>query len=281
MKHIFIAKKGYDGDLLNSIVSIMQGYDYKIVYTSKIEDAKQIASEYNHLQEPVRIYSIGGDGMAYWTVNGMVGSNNELVILPRGTGNDTARALYDTLDPIQILKSTLKQEAKTSTLMQINEHYSINVICCGLDAEIANSVHDNNSGFKGKYIFTLLNKIKNLTLYPTIIKSNNEVIYKGKCAVCAICNGKYFGGGFMIGYHSSFNSSTLDINIVDNIKKKDLLKCLKALVTKKIPSLPQYKTFNLNEIEITSTQRFNVDGEIFEPGTYKIKKIENIINIVY
>ena len=64
-----------------------------------------------------RIYAVGGDGMVHEIVQGLVGSDNELVIIPAGTGNDFIRTIADTSDPYELLKISLSK-AQQNTLIQ-------------------------------------------------------------------------------------------------------------------------------------------------------------------
>ena len=103
MKHIFILKPNTSKELVNCIVSSMQGKRYELRYTKDLDDARRIALSYREEKEICRLYAIGGDGFVHKVVNGMVNSHNELIVIPQGTGNDFARSIYKNLDAIKIL----------------------------------------------------------------------------------------------------------------------------------------------------------------------------------
>ena len=88
MKHIFILKPNTSKELVNCIVSSMQGKHYVLRYTKDLDDAREIALSYQEEKEICRLYAIGGDGFVHKVVNGMVHSHHELVVIPQGTGND-------------------------------------------------------------------------------------------------------------------------------------------------------------------------------------------------
>ena len=54
-----------------------------------------------------RIYAVGGDGMIHEIVQGLVGSDNELVVIPTGTGNDFVRTIADENDPEKVIKEII------------------------------------------------------------------------------------------------------------------------------------------------------------------------------
>ena len=81
-KHVFIMKPNLkDTKIETMIVSIMQGYHYEIKYTKYSRHAIKIAKEYHNC----RIYAVGGDGLIHEIVQGIAGSDNELVVIPAET----------------------------------------------------------------------------------------------------------------------------------------------------------------------------------------------------
>ena len=117
------------------------------------------------------MYAIGGDGFVHKVVNGMVKSHHELVVIPQGTGNDFARSIYKDLDAIKVFKDSLKKEAKPIDVIQCRDDlYCVNVLCCGLDADVGNIVNTNRKTTIAprilQYSFTILDKIFHLKFYP-------------------------------------------------------------------------------------------------------------------
>ena len=103
-KHVFIMKPNLkDTKIETMIVSIMQGYHYEIKYTKYSRHAIKIAKECHNC----RIYAVGGDGLIHEIVQGIVGSDNELVVIPAGTGNDFIRSIADSKDPGVLLRKSL------------------------------------------------------------------------------------------------------------------------------------------------------------------------------
>ena len=239
MKHIFILRPNTSKELVNCIVSSMQGKRYELRYTKDLDDARKIALSYQEEKEVCRLYAIGGDGFVHKVVNGMVNSHNELVVIPQGTGNDFARSIYKNLDAIKIFKKSLKKEAKAIDVIQCKEDlYCINVFCCGLDADVGNLVNTNRKTTLFprimQYSLTILNKIFHLKFYPTDIYTYNKDIYQGNVLICTFCNGHYFGGGYQAGYYSSLDDGMIDMSVVGEISKKELPYYLKGLITNKL-----------------------------------------------
>ena len=122
--------------------------------------------------------------------------------------------------------------------------YCINVFCCGLDADVGNLVNTNRKTTLFprimQYSLTILDKIFHLKFYPTDIYTYNKDIYQGNVLICTFCNGHYFGGGYQAGYYSSLEDGMIDMSVVPEISKKELLYYLKGLITNTLQ-----KNFNI------------------------------------
>lgn len=286
MKHIFILRPDTNKDLVNQIVTLMQGRHYELCYTKDIDDARIIASRYNQSEELCRLYAVGGDGFVHKVANGMMGSYNQLVVIPQGTGNDFARSIYCDLNPMRILKNSLTGQVHPIDIIKCKDDlYCINVFCCGLDAEVGNIVNVNRRNIKYlprtlHYGYTILDKIFHLKFYPTQIEHDGMKLFDGEVVVCAFCNGKYFGGGYLAGYESKNDDGFIDMTVIGNISKKELPRYVKALITNRLNKTKKYQHFSKKYVTVKSSQYVNIDGEMYEPGTYHLECLHNALQLV-
>ena len=141
MKQIFlinpVAGTGKLVSVMKTIDEIKQDEDV-IIYTKAPKDALDIVPRYPHC----RIYSIGGDGTLNEVVNGLL-DNQELIVIPNGTGNDFSKGIYAQKDPIQALTYYATRKSHPVDLLSVNGHRYINSACFGLDSDTANHVHDH------------------------------------------------------------------------------------------------------------------------------------------
>lgn len=140
-KHIFIMKPNLKNTKIETmIIDVMKGYQYEIKYTEYPQHATKIAKSYQRCN--YRIYAVGGDGMIHEIVQGLIGSDNELVIILAGTGNDFIRTISHTNAPDKLLKMSLHLKSEAIDLIKVNDIYCINIFCCAFDSDIANNVHN-------------------------------------------------------------------------------------------------------------------------------------------
>ena len=282
-KHIFIMKPNLKNTKIETmIIDVMKGYQYEIKYTEYPQHATKIAKSYQRCN--YRIYAVGGDGMIHEIVQGLIGSDNELVIIPAGTGNDFIRTISHTNAPDKLLKMSLHLKSEAIDLIKVNDIYCINIFCCAFDSDIANNVH-NYQQVKYlpralQYANVLVKRLSRYRLYPTSLYYDGEEIYQGNLIVGAFCNGKYFGGGFKIGKNAKLDDGFIDINLVSNLKKRSIPYYLILLFSGKLERGRLYYHNKLKELDLETKQDVNIDGETYPSGRYHLEIVKNSLKVV-
>ena len=97
MKRIFIVNPNSGGGKALKVVENIKkiceedNLEHEIFFTDGPNDATRIAKKFRFSSNI--IYSVGGDGTLNEVVNGVVGTNNLLSVIPCGSGNDFERTL--------------------------------------------------------------------------------------------------------------------------------------------------------------------------------------------
>lgn len=282
-KHIFIIKPNPNNAKIETlIVKNMRGYPYEIKYTRYPKHASAIAASYRGCHH--RIYAVGGDGLIHEVVQGLVGSENELVVLPAGTGNDFIRSIADTRNLETLLKKSLRLQAQPIDLIKVNDIYCINVFCLALDSDVANNVHKYRQikvlPRSLQYVNVLVRRFVKYRPLPTTLRCQGKIIYRDKLLIGAFCNGKYFGGGFKIGKCADVKNGLIDINLVPELKKSQLPYYVTLLLTERLEHGELYYHTQLKEVEVESNKEVNIDGEVYPAGIYHLKIVNKAINVV-
>ncbi len=260
MKRIFIVNpisgNGKSIEIANEIKEVLDrdNEDYEMYYTTSPKEAISIASRFNSAA-PHIIYSVGGDGTLFEVVNGISNSNNILGIIPSGTGNDFIKSLNS------------DEEITYVDLGRMNEYRFINIASVGIDCEIA-----NNQNQMKKYSIPKTLRYKASILYtlshfqsPYIKANINDQEFARNITILAICNGKYYGGGFAIAPNAKYDDGQFDIYLADYVEKFKIPGLLLKLVRGKHETSPYVHKFYSNKVVIHSDYNLNcnLDGEIF------------------
>lgn len=275
MKYVFIinpasGKTDYD-KIKENIIKTLENEEYEIYETKAPKEATEIASRFKN-EENTIVYSVGGDGTLNEVVNGIAEGKCKLGIIPTGSGNDFYRTL---------------KEAQTENvrldLGKVNGRYFINIASVGMDAETCNNANKIKSKIKlhSSYYLALIHTFLTFKSKSLKLKIDKNV-YAGDYIIAAICNGKYYGGGFKIAPVASFDDNHFDIYLVSKAGKLKLIKILLALLKSDHEKYNEVRKYTGKNITITSENNLivNIDGEITISKNIEIKMIEDAL-IIY
>lgn len=275
MKYVFIinpasGKTDYD-KIKQNIMKTLENEEYEIYETKVPKEATEIASRFKN-EENTIVYSVGGDGTLNEVVNGIAEGKCKLGIIPTGSGNDFYRTL---------------KEAQTENvrldLGKVNGRYFINIASVGMDAETCNNANKIKSKIKlhSSYYLALIHTFLTFKSKSLKLKIDKNV-YAGDYIIAAICNGKYYGGGFKIAPVASFDDNQFDIYLVSKAGKLKLIKILLALLKSEHEKYNEVRKYTGKNITITSENNLivNIDGEITISKNIEIEMIEDAL-IIY
>ncbi len=293
MRHLFIinpaAGKKKSTQQLEALLARLS-FDHEVAYTQQAGDAERLARQAAQSGQPVRIYACGGDGTLNEVVNGAAGWDNAAITcVPKGTGNDFLKIFGKDYRTAFYDLEALAQGPQTAfDLMDCNGKLGIDVVCTGLDARIAADAHRYKgwhfvSGM-GAYVLALLENV----LFKKI--SNHMKVQLGdrcldaEATLMCVCNGRYYGGGFMPVPEAMPDDGVLDMLYI----KKVALPRLPGLVGKyakgKYRSLTRYITdYHGQSVTFSSRQPILavVDGEVMEDTHFTVSLSDRKVNFFY
>lgn len=295
MKHLFIlnpnaGKKKATEEFCAQIRHTFEGQNYEIAFTERPGHAEELARAAAQAGEPVRIYACGGDGTLNEVVCGAAGFDNAAVTnVPRGTGNDflkifgpNCRAAFSDL-------SALADGPQAAfDLMDCSGKLGLGVICAGVDARIAADVHQYSrlplvSGI-GAYILSLVVNVlfKGITR-PTSVRVEGETL-TGDTAIICICNGRYYGGGFMPVGEAMPDDGVLDILIVPRVSRFTFFRLVGKYAKGQYRRYPGIiRHFHCGGISFSSPEEIVtvVDGEVLRGPAFTVRLSEKKVNFFY
>lgn len=258
-----------------------------IELTKHIGHATTIVEEYiQQYEEPIVIYVVGGDGTLSEVASAIKYIDRaSMVVIPRGTGNDFARATNSYKSMRKIIRKSLEQNVIKVDSIKIGNRTCMNVLNAGLDAAIA----DNMNLFRKwpvvsgsmKYKLAIAYTIFGAKNYKLKIRVDNK-IYKGVYTLIAIGNNKYYGGGVKALPYAEIDDGMLDICLINSTSLLQKLIFLPKYSKGKHEGISLVKMLKGKEISVVSTRKIpvSIDGEIYYTNRFKAKAEEKSVNIV-
>lgn len=179
--------------------------------------------------EKLRVFTAGGDGTFNEALTGVYGFENAAVgCLPFGSGNDFLRT-YGTREEFLDLDAQFAGSEAGIDLMQTNLGLSATICAAGLDAQVAYGIPKfRRIPFCGGEVSYLLSIVEQLCGH---IGRKVEYQIDGEtlevdCLMCAICNGRAYGGGFLAAPEAQPNDGWLDVFIIRKVGRLTIAKLL-------------------------------------------------------
>ena len=291
MKHLFIinpiAGKGNAIRCKEIIEKYFEDEDdyYEIITTERPEEATDVVKNYDYSEE-CKVYSVGGDGTLNEVINGLIGKNASLGIIPAGSGNDFVRSYLDDSDLSNIIKDTIEGESKEVDVGCINDRYFINISAIGFPAD----VNLNAKIFKNKHIISgslayILGALVSLFKFKSekIKFIIDGVENTDEMFLVALANGRYYGGGIVLAPDAELSDGSLDFYGIKKSNPYKILRYLVAFLTKK--DIRKFKDTYYNKcktLKIISEKEIisNIDGEIIKSNEFNFEIIPKGIKLI-
>ena len=207
--------------------------DYTIHTTEYAGHARELAraaaQEAAQAGDSLRIWTAGGDGTFMEAMTGVQGFSNAAVgCLPYGSGNDFLRT-YGTRAEFTDLDAQLAGGEVTIDLLETSLGLSATICAAGLDAQVAYGIPKfRRIPLCGGEVSYLLSIVEQLCGH---IGRRVEYTIDGEtfavdCLMCAICNGRTYGGGFCAGPEAQPDDGWLDVFIVRKVGRLTIAKLL-------------------------------------------------------
>lgn len=209
--------------------------------------------------------------------------------MPRGTGNDFLKIFGPEYRAAFSDLSALAEGPQAAfDLMDCNGKLGLGVICAGVDARIAADVHKYDKlpliGGVGAYILSLVvNVLFKGIARPAEIRVEGQTL-TGSTAIICICNGRYYGGGFMPVGEAMPDDGVLDMLIVPKVSRSTFFRLVGKYATGQYRRYPELiRHFHGSGISYSSPEEIVtvVDGEVMRGNSFCVRLSEKKVNFFY
>ncbi|MEK9727411.1 MAG: diacylglycerol kinase family protein [Candidatus Margulisiibacteriota bacterium] len=200
------------------------------------------------------IIAMGGDGTINEVINGMVGSDRRLGVIPYGTANVFGLSFDLPTKFRAACEKIINGETKIIDLGSINGHYFACMAGVGFDAYIIKKADKRLKKIIGALSYIILAMVEYFwyRFQPILFKvDGNQKGQKGYFLF--ICNTKYYGGKFVISEKTSPTDGKLDICV---IKQRHLLATLRCSIQLALGELKESKDVAIIQCEKVHIRAF-------------------------
>ena len=207
--------------------------EYTIRITAHAGHARKLANaaarQARQAGEQLRIYTAGGDGTFNEALTGVYGFENAAVgCLPYGSGNDFLRT-FGTKAEFLDLDAQLAGGPVAIDLMQTSLGLSATICAAGLDAQVAYGIPKFRRiplcGGEAAYALSIVEQLCGHIGRRVEYTIDGETLTVD-CLMCAVCNGRTYGGGFRAAPEAQPDDGWLDVYIIRKVSRLTIAKLL-------------------------------------------------------
>jgi diacylglycerol kinase (ATP) len=257
------ARRGQDS--LTQVTQQLQTLGFELIEAST-EHPRVLPETIRRYREQVELVIVGGgDGTLNAAVQGMVGTNLPLGILPLGTANDLGRTLGIPVDLSEACRVIATGKAQSIDLGLVNGRYFFNVASLGLSVQITQKLTKEMKRRWGvlAYAVTAIQALSRSRPFSAEIWVG-DTRTKVRTVQIAIGNGRYYGGGMTVAMDATIDDQRLDLYSLEIQHWWQMLSLLPTMRQGTHIKSPHVRAMQGQEIRI-STRRphpINTDGEI-------------------
>ena len=294
MKHVFIINPNagkYDSrqriyDMAETLRE-KHGLDVQCILTKKQGHATELARRLCDSGEELRFYACGGDGTVNEVANGVIGYDNAaMTVIPVGTGNDFLKNFGGAAPLFADAENLWDGPQFPMDAIDVNGRIALTIACSGIDARVAADVHKYSESplldGKTSYIASLAVNFlfKGIASHWTVTLDGDAV--EDDYSLVAVCNGRYYGGGFMPVAEARMDDGVLNTLVVKKVSRVTFAKFVGPYSKGGYSKFPEYAHCSTPRvIQIHSAKPDIVtclDGECMTNSDVTIRMSEKKLN---
>jgi diacylglycerol kinase (ATP) len=253
------------------------GLDVELKLTKGPDDATEIAAEAAR-NGSTDVIVAGGDGTINEAIQGLVGSNARLGILPRGTANVLARELELPMNIDEAMNVLAQGNTRrihfgiaTEPATNTQRHFVL-MAGIGLDASVVKRVNPRLKKRIGKGAFWLsgLSHLATWNPEPFTLEINGE---KYSATFASIGKATRYGGDLMVTPRANLEEPEFEVCVIETFRRirylQFLSQAMRSGVSQDLQGIRFIKTKHVKALGDTPVQ---IDGELFGqlPMTFEI-----------
>ena len=279
MKHVFIinptaGKKDCTACMMEAAKALAARHSLELecILTKRPGHAMETAGHLARSGQAVRIYACGGDGTVNEVANGVAGYDNAaMTCIPVGTGNDFLKNFGDKAPLFSDPENLWDGPGFPLDAIDCNGRLAMTVACSGFDAQVADDVHKYGNlpllKGQGSYIASLaVNFIARGLKHSWAVAVDGQPLPEESFVLAAVCNGRYYGGGFMPVGEARMDDGMLNTLVVKGVGRATFLRLVGDYSVGRYYKFPEIaRCYTAREIVIRSRDGKDIvtclDGE--------------------
>ena len=195
----------------------------------------------------------GGDGMVHLAVQLIAGTDIPLGIIPAGTGNDVARYFdIPRNDPQRAADIVVGSQTRTIDLARSGDRHFVTVLAAGFDAKV-NQRANAMTWPPGQMRYNLATLAELRVFEPVhyVLELDDRTLSLDAMVV-AVGNGPSYGGGLRIAEGAQLDDGLLDVVVIKQMSKRQLIRTFPKLFSGTHVTHPAYERHQVKRVTVAA-----------------------------
>jgi len=264
-----------------------KGYEVERVFTKQRGDAETIAGGAVK-RSPLLVIGAGGDGTINEVMNGLVGSDIPVAILPLGTTNVLAKELDIPENVEKAMEIAVSRRPRVISLGKITFTHRAPVLSrhfclmagVGYDGETVLRISERLKKISGKGAYLYSGVTTLLKFNPSeLALCVNGKIYSGYSVI--IGNAAKYAGNFSVTPDSRLTDPALYVCLFKGKRRLDFLRYVFGVVTRTHLRYEDVEYLKAEEVEISGSSHVQVDGDYAGTTPAKVEIVRDALRLVF
>jgi diacylglycerol kinase (ATP) len=229
----------------------------------------------------------GGDGTVSSVVDFLADRGTLLGLLPLGTANDFARTLDIPEDIEEACKLIANGKVVDIDLGLAGDNFYVNVASVGLSVEATRALSPWLKKSTGPLAYPVAAiraflKHEPFSARLTFPEGDHEPVEYDRLLQVAVGNGRFYGGGMIVGLESGIDDKTLDIYAIDLGRRRDLIGAVRYLKSGDFIKTDGVHNFRTPRVRLETDPDLpvNIDGEVVTRTPQDFSVAQNALSVL-
>jgi diacylglycerol kinase (ATP) len=234
-------------------------------------------------ERPDLVVSAGGDGTHHYVLNALWGGEVPLGLLSLGSGNDLAHGLGVPVEPRDAAQTLLEGQARQIDLARVGSKVYACIAGAGFDAVVTRFANEQVRWVRGSpaYAWAILRCLKFFRPHRLELRSDGGN-FSGDVIFVTIANSVAYGGGVRMAPRARLDDGLLDVCIVPEMGKFELLRWVPRAYRGEHLAHPRIRYFQARKISLESPSRLELfgDGEFIQELPVTIEVVPRALRVI-
>ena len=258
---------------------LCQQYQFDVCLTERAGHGTELVRDLAE-QGFRRVIAYGGDGTLNEVVNGAMGTDLEVGLIPAGTGNDWARTVGIPKDQSAAAEIAFNGKAKQIDVGEcLGNKFFLNIAGAGFDAVVAKRIGEAKGGLaalppSARYFWCVLSTFMSYKGAEVQVQLDGEKAIINDLTLFAVANAKYYGSGMKIAPGVEPDDGLFEVVWGSGVSRLELPGLLKQVYSGDHVDHPKVQVKRAKEVELWSELPVpvHIDGDVCGelPARFKI-----------